>query len=186
MPLHKIRQEGFALLMTLIVVSVVISVGLTLLDLTIKQLKLSSGSKDSENSFHAANAGVECARYWRLTQEVSFETGVAVPVTCFGQAPVITTVQTLASGIYKYDFQITWSNSTRCSKISMITLSSDPSSLASSTLNNVPTYIPGYPFVRKECAPGGRCTIISAQGYNRSCGTINQIGTIQREVLLEL
>src|SRR6056297_3030355 len=58
-------QSGFALLVSLIVVSVVVSVGLVLLDVTIKQLRLSSNSTDSEIAFHAANAGMECAQFWR-------------------------------------------------------------------------------------------------------------------------
>ena len=51
--------------MSLIVVSVVISIGLVVLDLTLKQLRLSTNSKDSETAFHATNAAMECARYWR-------------------------------------------------------------------------------------------------------------------------
>lgn len=184
---HKKNQNGFALLMSLIVVSVVISIGLTLLDLTIKQLKLSTGSKDSENSFHAANAGVECARFWRLSQATDFENGTPVAVSCFGEAAVPTTVTNRGVGINQHDFQITWSSGTRCSRVSMIVFSSDPSApLPGITLVGVPALIPGYPDPTKTCAPGGKCTILSVQGYNRSCAASTQVGTIQREVLLEL
>lgn len=186
---HHKKQSGFALLMTLIVVSVVITIGLTLIDLTLKQLKLSTNSKDSESSFHAANAGVECARYWRLKEKAKFESVPpdVVPVVCFGQSAVNTTVSgALSTGVYQHDFEISWSGATRCSKVRMITFSSNPSD-APTTLINIPTlYIPGYPTNSKTCNPGGRCTIISVQGYNKACTQITQLGTIQREVLLEL
>lgn len=192
---HHKQQSGFALLMTLIVVSVVITIGLSLIDLTIKQLKLSTNSKDSESSFHAANAGVECARYWRLKEDVKFETVPPDPngisITCFDSSAVTTQVsEELSTGVYQHEFEIGWSkdasnNDTRCSKVNMITFSSDPSQSATS-LTDVPSYIPGYPSNSKTCSPGGRCTIISVQGYNKPCGQTNQVGTIQREVLLEL
>lgn len=198
---HKNPQPvaGFALLITLIVVSVVVSIGLTLLDLTIKQIRLSSGSKDSEIAFHAANAGVECARYWRRVEEIDFEElnppNDVVTVNCFGQPNI--NVPTIDRGggtddIYEYNFQFTGgSQNDRCSVVKMITISSDPNATPDAqgfavVLANVPNLIPGYPEPNKGCQPGGRCTIISSQGYNKACGNINIIGTVQREVLLEL
>lgn len=188
-------HSGFALLMTLIVVSVVISVGLTLIDLTIKQLRLSTGSRDSEVAFHAANAGVECARYWRLASSTAFEegTGDAVPMLCFGAlAPVSPTKDTdpVFNGpddIYKYDVQFSWGSGSaqRCSQITMVTLSSNPTS-AGVSLSDVPNYVEGYPEQDKNCIAGGRCTILSVRGFNKPCASINQVGTVQREVLLEL
>lgn len=192
----KIPREGFALLISLIVVSVVISVALTLLDLTLKQLQLSSGFRDSESAFHAANAGMECARYWRRQHSSDFEDGTetGASITCFGQAVTpFTVVDTLGTGIYRYDFTMPWPETAadplRCSQVTMITMSSDPID-PPVTLNNVKLYIPGYTSGSKTCAPGGKCTILSVQGYNKACptgaGRIFPIGTIQREVLLEL
>ncbi|MFW6210467.1 MAG: hypothetical protein ACOC4E_03185, partial [Patescibacteria group bacterium] len=62
-PRQPHATSGFALLITLLVVGVVLAVGAVLLDLTIKQVQLSSTAKDSEIAFHAANAGMECARF---------------------------------------------------------------------------------------------------------------------------
>ncbi len=189
MQLHN-HKSGFALLMSLIVVSVVISVGLTLVDLTIKQLRLSSVSRDSEAAFHAANAGVECARYLRVASSNAFETAGNVTVNCFGTANQSVSPTSLGTAMSKYEFDVSWTvgSSQRCSTLTVITMS--PSVLSSGvTLNNVPTHIPGYPFQTKSCPAGGRCTIISAQGYNQLCSTAlstGAYGVIQREVLLEL
>lgn len=200
------RTDGFALLITLIVVSVVVSIGLTLLDLTIKQLQLASGSKDSEVSFHAANAGLECARFWRNNTDnnavidqrddmIKFETGAVVSVSCFNQTAVNVTPRALSSGISEYTFRFNGGLANdRCSVVQMITLSSDPDATADANgnavvLNNANTIISGYTATTKGCQPGGRCTVISSQGYNKPCVGPTEsfpIGTIQREVLLEL
>jgi hypothetical protein len=193
------QTSGFALLMTLIVVGAVISIGLSLLELTIKQLRLSTSEKDSESAFHAANAGAECLRYWRLASSTDFEMGntsgssSTVPMNCFGvgvQRPDFTDRGGGSEDIYQYDVQFSWTSggANRCSKIRFITLSSDPSALSDVVLNSVQTYIPSYPNSTKSCPPGGRCTIVSVQGYNQSCTIVSagSIGTVQREVLLEL
>lgn len=192
---HNNNQSGFALLMALIVVSVVISIGLSLLDLTIKQLRLSTGAKDSESAFHAANAGVECLRYWRLKAASDFESGVgdSVPIECFGANPYgggsITKTVINNGFIYKYDVEFDWGTIPRCSEISFITMSTEPTYTPTTgiVLNNVPTYIPGYPYGNdKTCVPGGKCTIASVKGYSQACANVGNIGVIQREVLLEL
>jgi len=53
-------EKGFALLMTLLIISVVLSVALTTLSLSIKQTRLATDTRDAEVAFHAANAGLEC------------------------------------------------------------------------------------------------------------------------------
>ena len=182
----KISTSGFALLITLVVVSVVISIGITLIDLTIKQLRLANSSKDSETAFHAANAGVECIRQWRVASSVALETGQVVPISCFDVAANTVPLYLATTSVYSHDVEITWgpANAQRCSRIKMITLS--PDFAASVTYNNVPAIIPGYPNSNKTCVAGGRCSIISVQGYNRPCNLTSELGTIQREVLLDL
>jgi hypothetical protein len=186
----KIPSSGFALLITLVIISVVISIGITLIDLTIKQLRLANSSKDSETAFHAANAGVECVRYWRIASSTEFETGLAggVPIRCFNESAVNSTpTQLVAGSVFQHDFEISWgpTNARRCSKVKMITISSDPTS-AGVTYNGIQSIILGYPQNSKTCIAGGRCSIISVQGFNRACGSITELGTIQREVLLDL
>ena len=177
--------------MALLVVSVVVSVGLTLVDITLKQLRLATGAKDSEAAFHAATAGVECVRYWRRQLSDQIEDGLTLPgVSCFGSAPANINRTSLdpqpPDPIYRYELEFTWSG--RCTKATLVSMKS-PFNLPL-TLRNVPSAVPGHPGyqsgVDKECEPGGRCTIMSVQGYNRSCSNINSFGTVQREVLLEL
>lgn len=190
LPIHK---SGFALLMALLVVSVVVSVGLTLVDITLKQLRLATGAKDSEAAFHAAAAGVECLRYHRNQENATpphpyenYENGINVNTTCFGQVQnnISATQIRPPDRIYKYEFEYSWSG--RCTKATMITMNPDFSNQLALTNAEIITHIPGYHQGGKDCEPGGRCTILAVQGYNRTCSNANQIGTVQREILLEL
>ncbi len=190
------NQKGFALLMSLIVVGVVVSVGLTILDLSIKQLMLSSNSKDSEIALHAANAGLECVQYWRNKEANKLELGQDVTFGCFNQSKTISSVGVTKDGgtgnIYKYELfanptdGFTWGlNNDRCSKITLVIFNSD-SSVGNVLKNtNMNAVVSGYPDTEKECEAGGRCAVISVQGYNKPCGSIGNHGTLQREVLLE-
>jgi hypothetical protein len=200
MLVHNKKEKGFALLMALVVVSVVISISLSVLDLTIKQLRLSTNSKDSEVAFSAANAGLECARYWREFSASQIESGATISPapTCFGASPntAVSIQNHTASSLlvgggtaYQYRMNFTWSpaaGSSRCSRINILVINSNNTSM--SRLGGMTTFMDGFPGSSntKECEIGGRCTVISVQGFNRACNAVNNAGTVQREVLLEL
>jgi hypothetical protein len=209
---NKQTQAGFALLISLIVVSVVVSIGLVLLDVTIKQLRLSSNSTDSELAFHAANAGMECARYIRREAGDAIEGDeFASPLvepggsingigSCFG-ANVVATVATVdveepadddgSAFLYQYEFD--WGTD-RCSEVDMVVAVADIFGAAANPGDGVTVLsadmraaIPGYPHNQDlVCSTGSYCTVISVKGYNRSCANKAGFGTVQREVLLEL
>lgn len=195
-PTNKMgRENGFALLMTLIVVTIVIAIGLTVLDLSTKQVRLASNATDSEIAFHAANAGMECARYWRRQGSDSMENGQTVSnVQCFASTPVNVVPQQITDNVtgdgevYKYEYSFTWAGNTRCSQITTLVASStdngDPS-LDDVVIQQMPTLIQGYPSSSKTCAVGERCTVLSVRGYNKPCGSTTGYGTVQREVLLQ-
>jgi hypothetical protein len=74
------QKTGFALLMTLVVVTAVVSITLAIIELSIKQLALTVTAKDSELAFQAANAGIECIRYLHRQASSSFVTGLPASV----------------------------------------------------------------------------------------------------------
>lgn len=59
----KYKSRGFTLLFAALVGSLVIAVGMAILNITIKQLTLASAGRESQQAFFAADAGVECALY---------------------------------------------------------------------------------------------------------------------------
>jgi len=197
---NSTAQSGFALIMSLIVVGVVISIGLSILEISVKQVRLSTNARDSEIAFHAANAGMECARYWRRAQEDLVETGAALSPapTCFRQAGpdagfnTNTTISATADGsVYKYDYRYTWGPDTgadRCTEITtLVAVATLPGAgLLISNMDGPTGLIPGYRGGdTKFCEAGARCTTISVRGYNRTCTAASTVGTVQREVLLE-
>jgi len=203
----KLSQAGFALLVSLIVVSVVVSIGLVLLDVTIKQLRLSSNSTDSELAFHAANAGIECAQYWRRESSADIQgdefanpSPIAsgepmLDVWCFGDPDgpqnIFDSAGTLAIGatgdgaVHTYTYEFDWASGDRCAEVDMVVAVADALG-GDMTVTDINTVIPGYPESTLDCPAGSFCTVISAKGYNRSCDQKNSFGTVQREVLLEL
>ena len=205
----KHNNEGFALLISVIVTSIVLAIGLSILDLTLKELRLSTLSEGSEEAFHAANAGVECARYWRNTADDDdnglndFEDGRDVTIECFGggqtgsdadSVPVDSVASEAAA--WRYTFTQDWQAGVdRCSEIDLIVIISGDgvneatglprNESATVDRNDVPESYPDTTDI--VCPTGGLCTLAFVQGYNISCpnpGDPFPRGTLQREVLL--
>ena len=57
-------QSGIALFISVIVASVVLSLGLFMANIYIKEIILSSSARESQIAFFAADSGMECALYW--------------------------------------------------------------------------------------------------------------------------
>lgn len=189
------KEHGFALLITLIVVGVVISVGLTVLDLSIKQVRLSTNAKESEIAFHAANAGMECARYWRRVDATDMETFQDITPSCFSGALSNYAKADLAGDVtgdgvsYLYNYDFTWggTGAERCTRVVTMVASTTVTGVGATT-SNMTAYVPGFPPEEndeKYCEPGARCTVISVRGYNKPCSSVGGYGTVEREVLLQ-
>lgn len=202
---HTNNQSGFALLMTIIVVSVVLSVTLTIVDLSLKQLQLSSDTTESEIAFHASNAGLECARYTRNFKSSDFESGSPVNFRCFGDnsmvvggAPSILVRKGVGFAtpavigtdvsVFRYVKSISWGNpgSERCSEMNILTImTSDTIQVGGSGVNSIKNLIPTYQTDTKVCETGSSCTIVSVTGYSSLCTATSSPGTLRREILLE-
>lgn len=61
------RERGFAMLFTILVISIIMSLAIGIANVTFKQGLLSSIAKDSLIAFYAADAGVECGLYYDFT-----------------------------------------------------------------------------------------------------------------------
>jgi hypothetical protein len=93
-----VQPRGIALLLAIIFTAVVLSIGLSLADISYKQIILASVAKQSEYAFYNADSAVECAlemdqqyNTFNLASEphganVASEVVVASPIPCEGQA----------------------------------------------------------------------------------------------------
>lgn len=62
--MNKAKQRGVAILFAILLVSIVLTVGMTLLNITLRQLILSSIARESQFAFYAADSGRNCARHY--------------------------------------------------------------------------------------------------------------------------
>lgn len=106
-------RRGFAMLFAVLVSSVLLSIGLSIFNLTVKELLLSSSGRESQFAFYAADSGTECVLYWDFKGQDIFATSSssrtpspAAP-DCAGQAININPSQTTGtSATTKFSFQV--------------------------------------------------------------------------------
>lgn len=63
----RVRSRGFAMLFTVLIVTLILSIAISISTLTLRQTILSSLAKDSQVAFFAADAAVECGLYYDVT-----------------------------------------------------------------------------------------------------------------------
>lgn len=183
---HHNTQNGFALLITLVVVSVVLAVGLSLLFVTTKQYLLAVTANESEKAFQAGQLGLECMRYHRgqtATRTDLLDGGNAPVLPCAGVNPVSSEASTIYNNsgrlLFRYRYQYTI-NGTQCVEPSLYI-----ANLQGAT-DDLTYPIAGEGLGTVECTAGTICTVIFARGYNRPCDQKdNSIYTIQREITVE-
>lgn len=60
------KQKGFTILFAVLVSSIILALGLGIVAITMKEVRLSGTGRDSQLAFYAADSGAECAFYWDL------------------------------------------------------------------------------------------------------------------------
>ncbi|GEM_PF-6882946 len=84
--LKKINQSrrGFALLLSLIIISLVVSIGLSISLLVSRELSISGTIRESLIAYYASETGGECARFGAITNPSNFSTSTNTSITCNG------------------------------------------------------------------------------------------------------
>lgn len=68
---NKQKNKGFVIMIAVLVSSMLISIGIFIAIIALKELQLSSSSKDSQKAFYAADSAIECALHHELRTGVS-------------------------------------------------------------------------------------------------------------------
>lgn len=143
--------RGFTLLIAVLVAGIVLSIGLAILNLTIKEFTLSSIVRESQIAFSAADAGMECALYWDGLPRDRFNTGAAPATISCGGADVSEYGggSTALVGGNSYgvpnEFEVRWGTPEVCARVE-VTKHDD------GTLGT--------------CPAGVTCTVVVSRGYN--------------------
>ncbi|MHB8710120.1 MAG: hypothetical protein ACYC6X_01040 [Minisyncoccota bacterium] len=151
------KQRGFALLIAVIFMSVVLSFGLSLSSLGYKQAVLASNAVESQYAFYAADAALECTLY-ADQQQFSFTypapypvspAPTAPPIQCNGAPPISSSTVSYNSSYWEVAYR----------------LSPDAGSCADVTVYK---YSPTY----NSLNPGSPTTYVFSQGYDVACSAV--------------
>ncbi len=161
---HHTKNRGVTLFISLVTVSIVLAIGLSILNITLKDFLLSGIVKDSEKAFAAADMGMECASYWDEHVDGSyFNKAGSQTITCAGQSTSFTDPITVGS---KADIRINRNAEGMCANV------------------EVYKYDTGTSVGRKKVCPSGLiCTEIISRGYNRpDCSALSNPRTVERAI----
>jgi hypothetical protein len=92
------HHKGFALLFSIVVVSVVVITTLAVSSIVRRGLEITSVGERSMEAFFAADAGLECALYWDIKErpQNKFRSSPG-PISCLGFSIPVTGVGSIAS-----------------------------------------------------------------------------------------
>lgn len=149
------NEKGFTLLLALLITSIALAIGVSILNITLKEFILANITRDSEIAFYAADTGIECALFWDEPEQNVFVDGGNV--ICLGETTVVPTPGTDSTNT----FERTWGSPQRCAVVTVEKLDCQE---------------------RDATLPSGLiCTTIESRGYNRSCDDINtDVRTVER------
>ncbi len=162
------KNKGFTLLFAVIVSTLVLAVGASIISIALKQVLLSGVGRDSQFAFYAANTGIECALYWELKGlgvdeddfSPAFPNSNSIPSYTSSQKEKTkcAEVKILSPGVRKEfgDFKIESSLDVQGFKVSSFRINN----FKDSQDNDLPYCVDV--FVKKK----GIQTIIDARGYN--------------------
>src|SRR3989344_7656964 len=116
------KKRGFALLIAVIFMSVMLSFGLALGSLSYKQQVLASSAIQSQYAFYAADAGLECALY-ADQQENRFAYPPSAPpsapaMTCDGSAVILSSFSYTASQFVVFS-RVSLDSNKRCADVTI-------------------------------------------------------------------
>ncbi len=160
------KQGGFTLLIAVLLSTVVLAIGLSILNITLKEFILSTIARESAISLNAADAGLECVFYWdRSTQGNKFD--VAAPffdISCMGQTIRVGG----GSSQVPQPVEIQWGSPPVCARVYITKFYS----------LTTPQPMGGNP--ARTCPAGVECTRVVSYGYNNACTELDKRNTVER------
>lgn len=109
---NKNNEDGIALLLTVIILSIVTLVSVFIVNIISNELKLASDINDSKKAIYAADSGIEWQlyqiRYGVSVASPVMSNGASVSVTVTGNYPSLTIKSLGSYNIVKRQFEITF------------------------------------------------------------------------------
>lgn len=163
MKYRETHERGIALLITLLLMSVLLTVSASLLNITLKQYQFSSIGVASEQAFQAANAGLECVMWhdYEDYPDSKFDVGGVTPsISCMEEPAVAPRVDNPTGAIEERIYRFSWGDPEVCSDVTIYKFESTSGSVSMSNATGQ---------AGQTCAEDVVCTVIRARGYNVAC-----------------
>ncbi|HNW71551.1 MAG TPA: pilus assembly PilX N-terminal domain-containing protein [Candidatus Paceibacterota bacterium] len=109
------QSKGIALVFAIIISVILFSIAAGVLNISMRELNFSTSAKDSDNSFYAADSGIECVLFNDKIGSVSFSESSPGVIDCFGETIVV-------NGSYPvFDFTVNYlgPNNKSCAKVTV-------------------------------------------------------------------
>lgn len=175
MTIKQKKNRGFTLFIAILTASIILAIGISILQITLKEFVLSSTVRDSLMAFYAADGGMECALYWDNSEASGgskfLPSSPAQRIQCMGDD-----VQRIGGGGDELvgggsygtteSFQMQWGTPTMCTRVSVTKYLSTSGSI---TLPDGST-----------CLEDLVCTIIESKGYNKACTNLTDPRAVER------
>jgi len=98
---NKKNNKGFAMLFAVLTSSLLVSIGVSILGISLKEIQIATSARDSQTAYYAADSARECALYWDIKQgafPACFDSScsnlgdeaVQVDIKCNGQNKTLT------------------------------------------------------------------------------------------------
>ena len=115
------RERGFLLPFAVLLAGVLLSIGLAVFNIIIKEIILSSSGRDSQFAFYAADTGGECALNWDAKYGIFATSSLSVPyagtANCGGVA--ITPFTSVVGNFSSATTTFTFSNANYCAIVTV-------------------------------------------------------------------
>ncbi|MDD4989025.1 MAG: hypothetical protein PHV42_01175 [Candidatus Pacebacteria bacterium] len=158
-----IKKQGITVLVASLVASILLAIGLSIFNTTVKDLFFASTAKESEIAFYAADTAAECAQYWDYHGGGAFATSTQTVSTPIGGNTFVCSAQDITTS--------NWSAPVHTGvTIFRLNFPGNPIACADVTVTKTPSG-----------DSVNSLTTISTFGYDGSCTSINS-RTVQRGV----
>lgn len=107
------NNRGYTLLFAVLVSSIVLSVGISILTISKKEFLLASSARESLSAFYAADSGLECVMYWDNTPGGEMATSSNASVTCGNTTATVSYNNSNPTSVANFDFNF-GSNNNAC------------------------------------------------------------------------
>lgn len=105
-------RRGYTLLFSVLIISLMLSIGISVFNISLKEFRLSVAGRESQFAFFAADSGAECALFWDFQESAFSTSSPAATIDCFGGPPIVVTSTQIpanppaGTGVFTREFKV--------------------------------------------------------------------------------